>query len=179
MTDDASDYVYASHAIPSPVSVQVGIVSGVVRSPRSTRAAVDQSVSDVRREGTKSYDGYVQWEFSFTVVSYLSWQRLVVWRHAATNCPRGTDKSGSIGRMAHNPDVRHDAIVVPEHVSLAQVRGLAEQKAQAQVLEDEMVFDLQLGPTAHPVGGETGTEIEWPFSYQVVPPGGSAAARPR
>jgi hypothetical protein len=81
--------------------------------------------------------------------------------------------------MVKEPEVRHDTIVVPERMHLAQVRALAEQKAQAQVAADEMVVDLQLGPTAYPVGGEAGTEMAWPFSYQVLKPGGTAAARPR
>ncbi|MFN3006115.1 hypothetical protein [Mycolicibacterium wolinskyi] len=75
------------------------------------------------------------------------------------------------------PGVHHDTIVVPETMPSDQVKALAEQKAQSSVGEDDRVFDIQLG-TAHPVGGEHGTEVEWPYTYQVVPPGGSAAERP-
>jgi hypothetical protein len=97
-------------------------------------------------------------------------------RHESSS---GAVKSGSMARMTDTADVRHDTIVVPKDMHIAQVRALAEHKAQAQVAEDERVFDLQLGPTAYPVGGDQGTGVEWPFSYQVVPPGGSAGARPR
>jgi hypothetical protein len=60
------------------------------------------------------------------------------------------------GAMADASNVRHDTIVVPERMSPAQVRALAERKAQAQV------------------GDEYGTEVEWRYSYQVIPPGGAA-----
>jgi len=41
--------------------------------------------------------------------------------------------------MADASNVRHDTIVVPETMSPAQVRALAERKAQAQVGHDDMV----------------------------------------
>ena len=41
--------------------------------------------------------------------------------------------------MADASNVRHDTIVVPETMSPAQVRALAERKAQAQVGDDDMV----------------------------------------
>ena len=43
------------------------------------------------------------------------------------------------GAMADASNVRHDTIVVPETMSPAQVRALAERKAQAQVGDDDMV----------------------------------------
>ena len=78
------------------------------------------------------------------------------------------------GAMADASNVRHDTIVVPETMSPAQVRTLAERKAQAQVGDDDMVAFLHLHGS-RPVGGEHGTEVEWRYSYQVIPPGGSAA----
>ena len=78
------------------------------------------------------------------------------------------------GAMADASNVRHDTIVVPETMSPAQVRTLAERKAQAQVGDDDMVAFLHLHGS-RPVGGEHGTEIEWRYSYQVIPPGGPAA----
>lgn len=41
--------------------------------------------------------------------------------------------------MADASNVRHDTIVVPDTMSPAQVRSLAEQKAQAQVGDDDIV----------------------------------------
>ena len=46
--------------------------------------------------------------------------------------------------MADASNVRHDTFVVAERMSPAQVRALAERKAQAQVGEDEMVAFLHL-----------------------------------
>jgi hypothetical protein len=78
------------------------------------------------------------------------------------------------GAMADASNVRHDTIVVPETMSPAQVRALAERKAQAQVGDDDMVAFLHLHGS-RPVGGEHGTEVEWRYSYRVIPPGGPAA----
>ena len=69
--------------------------------------------------------------------------------------------------MADASNVRHDTIVVPERMSPAQVRALAERKAQAQVGDDDMVAFLHLHGS-RPAGG---TEVEWRYSYQVLPPG--------
>ena len=80
--------------------------------------------------------------------------------------------------MADASNVRHDTIVVPERMSPAvvpermspaQVRALAERKAQAQVGDDDMVAFLHLHGS-RPVG----TEVEWRYSYQVIPRGGAA-----
>jgi hypothetical protein len=76
--------------------------------------------------------------------------------------------------MADASNVRHDTIVVPETMSPDQVRALAERKAQAQVGDDDMVAFLHLHGS-RPVGGEHGTEVEWRYSYQVIPSGGPAA----
>ena len=71
--------------------------------------------------------------------------------------------------MADASHVRHDTIVVPERMSPAQVRALAQRKAQAQVGDDDMVAFVHLHGS-RPVGGE----VEWRYSYQVIPPGGPA-----
>ncbi len=77
------------------------------------------------------------------------------------------------GAMADASNVRHDTIVVPERMSPALGRALAERKAQAQVGDDNLVAFLHLHGS-RPVGGEYGTEVEWRYSYQVIPPGGAA-----
>jgi hypothetical protein len=76
--------------------------------------------------------------------------------------------------MADGSNVRHDTIVVPEGMRPDQVRALAERKAQAQVGENDLVAFLHLHGS-RPAGGEHGTEVEWRYSYQVIPPGGPAA----
>ena len=75
--------------------------------------------------------------------------------------------------MADASNVRHDTIVVPETMSQARVRELAQRKAQAQVGDDKLVAFLHLHGS-RPVGGESGIEVEWRYSYQVIPPGGAA-----
>ena len=52
--------------------------------------------------------------------------------------------------MADASNVRHDTIVVPETMSPAQVRALAERKAQAQVGDDDTVAFVHLR-YLHPV----------------------------
>ncbi len=76
--------------------------------------------------------------------------------------------------MADASNVRHDTIVVPETMSPAQLRALAERMAQARVGDDDMVAFLHLHGSRQ-VGGEHGTEVEWRYSYQVIPRGGAAA----
>jgi len=78
------------------------------------------------------------------------------------------------GAMVDASNVRHDTIVVPDSMTPAEVRALAERTAQGQVGEDDMVAFLHLHGS-RPVGGEHGTEVEWRYSYQVMPPGGPAA----
>jgi NAD(P)-dependent dehydrogenase (short-subunit alcohol dehydrogenase family) len=53
--------------------------------------------------------------------------------------------------MADASNVRHDTIVVPETMSPAQVRALAQRKAQAQVGDDDLVAFLHLHGS-RPVG---------------------------
>ncbi len=88
--------------------------------------------------------------------------------------------SGSDARNVPQPDamadasnVRRDRIVVPEGTSQAQVRALAMRRAEAQVGDDNTVAFLHLHGS-QPVGGEHGTEVEWRYSYQVIPRGGAA-----
>jgi hypothetical protein len=82
--------------------------------------------------------------------------------------------------MADKPDVKYDTIVVPEQMlnHPAQAQRLAEQKAKSLVGPDECLVFVHLG-TAYPVGGEDATEVEWGFTYRVVPPGGGASATAR
>ena len=75
--------------------------------------------------------------------------------------------------MADDSNVRRDTIVVPATMSPAQVRELAQRKAQAHVGDDDAVVFLHLHGS-RPVGGEHGTELEWRYSYQVIAPGGAA-----
>jgi hypothetical protein len=72
--------------------------------------------------------------------------------------------------MADASNVRRDTIVVPETMGPAQVRELAQRKAQAQVGDNDAVAFLHLHGS-RPVGGEHGTEVEWRYSYQVIAPG--------
>ena len=72
--------------------------------------------------------------------------------------------------MADASNVRRDTIVVPETMSQSQVRELAQRKAQLKVGDDDAVAFLHLHGS-RPVGGEHGTEVEWRYSYQVLPPG--------
>jgi hypothetical protein len=74
--------------------------------------------------------------------------------------------------MADASNVRHDTIVVPARMSPAQVSALAQRTAQAQVGDDLVAFVHLHG--SRPVGGEDGTEVEWRYSYQVIPPGAPA-----
>jgi hypothetical protein len=77
--------------------------------------------------------------------------------------------------MADASNVRHDTIVVPARMSPAQVRALAERKAQAEVGDDHVVTFLHLHGS-RPVGGDDGTEVEWRYSYHVIAPGSAAAS---
>ena len=52
-------------------------------------------------------------------------------------------------------------------------KALAKRKAHAHVGDDNLVAFLHLHGS-RPVGGEYGTEVEWRYSYQVIPPGGPA-----
>ena len=65
---------------------------------------------------------------------------------------------GKLSEAAATWSVRHDTIVVPETMSPAQVRALAEAKAQAQVGDDDMVAFLHLHGS-RPVGGEISQRV--------------------
>ena len=101
-------------------------------------------------------------------------------RHVSVTIVCGRVSSGNEALNVPEPDamadasnVHRDRIVVPESMSPAQVRALAMRKAQAQVGDDDMVAFLHLHGS-RPVGGECGTEVEWRYSYQVIPRGGAA-----
>lgn len=68
--------------------------------------------------------------------------------------------------------VEHDHIMVPEGMTAAEVRVLAERKAQSQLPDGHRVVFLYLHG-ATPVADETGASVEWRYSYQAVPPEGS------
>ncbi len=63
--------------------------------------------------------------------------------------------------------VEHDRIMVPEGMTPAEVRVLAEQKAQGVVPEGHRVVFLYLHG-ATPVADEGGNRMEWRYSYQAV-----------
>jgi hypothetical protein len=69
------------------------------------------------------------------------------------------------GAMADAANVRHDTIVVPERMSPAQLRALAQRQAQAQVGDIDMAAFVHLHGS-WPVGGEHGTEAERRYSYR-------------
>jgi len=101
-------------------------------------------------------------------------------RHVSVTIVCGRVSSGNEALNVPQPDamadasnVHRDRIVVPESTSPAQVSALAMRKAQAQVGDDDMVAFLHLHGS-RPVGGECGTEVEWRYSYQVIPRGGAA-----
>jgi hypothetical protein len=96
----------------------------------------------------------------------------VVWGRVSSG--HGRPHLPQLGAMADGSNVRHDTIVVPEGMRPDQVRALAERKAQSQVGENDLVAFLHLHGS-RPAGGEHGTEVEWRYSYQVIPPGGPAA----
>ena len=75
--------------------------------------------------------------------------------------------------MADASNVRHDTIVVPERMSPAQVRRgrSGRLKFKSATMTWWPVLHLH---GSRPVGGEYGTEVEWRYSYQVIPPGGAA-----
>ena len=82
------------------------------------------------------------------------------------------------GAMADGSNVRHDTIVVPERMSPAQVRALAQRKAHAHVGDDDNLVAFVHLHGSRPVGGEYGTEVEWRYSYQVIPPAAQLPIRP-
>jgi hypothetical protein len=72
---------------------------------------------------------------------------------------------------------RHGEVLVTEGTPGDVVRAAAHAKAQSMVGEDDWVENLQLG-SGHPVGGEHGNQVAWPFTFEVLPPGGSVARSP-
>jgi hypothetical protein len=83
-----------------------------------------------------------------------------------------------------DPDVRHGKILWPNtsgansNAVWAQAQAAALAEAESSVADDEMVVDLQLhGGVAQKGAG--GAVMVFSYSYQVVPPGGQAAARRR
>ncbi|CPR09928.1 hypothetical protein BN971_01667 [Mycobacterium bohemicum DSM 44277] len=73
--------------------------------------------------------------------------------------------------MTDQHETRQDKITVPRRMPEGHVHALAMQKAQRKVRRGNRVADLQLGESK-PVGGGDGTDVEWSFRYQVVPPPG-------
>jgi len=80
---------------------------------------------------------------------------------------------GQPGAMADASNVRHDTIVVPERMSPAQVRRGRSGRLKFKSATTTWWPVLHLHGS-RPVGGEYGTEVEWRYSYQVIPPGGAA-----
>jgi hypothetical protein len=76
--------------------------------------------------------------------------------------------------MAHASRVHHDTIVVPVRMSAAEVQALAQRKAIAQAGEDATVAFVHLHGS-RPLGAE---EVEWRYSYQVIPPGDETTSTP-
>jgi hypothetical protein len=65
--------------------------------------------------------------------------------------------------------VQHDRIIVPEGTNPAEVRVLAEHKAQSQLPQGYRVAFLYLHG-ASPVPDSQQASLEWRYSYQSVPP---------
>ena len=76
-------------------------------------------------------------------------------------------------RYGRCPNVRHDTIVVPATMSPVY-KGAGAAEGSAQVGDDDMVAFFA-SPRITAGGGEHGTEVEWRYSYHVIPPGGPAA----
>lgn len=82
------------------------------------------------------------------------------------------------------PDIRRGTILWPNepganpNAVYAQVRAAAMHRAESSITEGDMVFDLQI-ETSYAATGTNAEVMEWTYSYQVIPPGGGAAVRPR
>lgn len=75
-------------------------------------------------------------------------------------------------------DVRSGKVFRPndgQQPDMSALYRLAQQQAEAAVGPDERVFDLQIG-TGRPEKGNDAVMVH-SYTYQVVGPGGSAAAR--
>ena len=87
------------------------------------------------------------------------------------------DPIADVGR-----DIEHVGVGIDSRIRLPsrrfrrpiRLRTLAQRQAQAQVGDNDMAAFVHLHGS-RPVGGEHGTEVEWRYSYQVIPPGGPAA----
>jgi hypothetical protein len=64
--------------------------------------------------------------------------------------------------MADASDVRHDTIVVPERISTGA--GRLKLKSATKTLSPFLHLD-----GSRLVSGGYGTEVEWRYSYQVIP----------
>ena len=74
--------------------------------------------------------------------------------------------------MARGSEVRHDTVTVPAGLSPVEVRAVAERKAQSQVTGGDMVAFVHLHGS-RPVPGSSGSEVEWRYSYHVIPSEGT------
>ena len=77
------------------------------------------------------------------------------------------------GGMGNASEVRHDTITVPAGVSPAEAKALAERKAQSQVSGGERISFVHLHGS-RPAPGSSGSEMEWRYSYHVIPSDGTA-----
>jgi hypothetical protein len=75
--------------------------------------------------------------------------------------------------MGNASEVRHDTLTVPAGVSPAEVKALAERKAQSQVSSGERISFVHLHGS-RPAAGSSGSEMEWRYSYHVIPSAGTA-----
>ena len=66
--------------------------------------------------------------------------------------------------------MRHDTVTVPAGLSPVEVRALAERKAQSQVTGGDKIAFVHLHGS-RPVAGSS--EVEWRYSYHVIPPEGT------
>jgi hypothetical protein len=75
--------------------------------------------------------------------------------------------------MARGSEVRHDTVTVPAGLSPVEVRAVAERKAQSQVTDGDVIAFVHLHGS-RPVAGTSGSEVEWRYSYHVIPSDGTA-----
>jgi len=67
------------------------------------------------------------------------------------------------------PDIRRGKIRQPIGTNPTVVLQAAELDARSRLAEGEEIFDLRLGPGVTVKGDAV---MEWPYSHQVVKPGG-------
>jgi len=75
--------------------------------------------------------------------------------------------------MGNASEVRRDTVTVPAGMSPADVKALAERKAQSQVSSGERISFVHLHGS-RPAPGSSGAELEWRYSYHVIPSDGTA-----